>query len=147
MLGRVKQTKGSTVTEVAHQGSHFQRLWLLRHLQLHTQHMHRYVCVCVQRTPLGHRHIRCSCSGWCNYLNNVSIGLTTDNARGAAVGFTVVGNTATGTDNICCAAAGFAVVGNKATGINEDRVSMFVSSHTGAPVVARNLGVSKKYGL
>lgn len=61
----------------------------------------------------------------------------------------MAGDTATGTDDVCRAAAGLAVVGDTATGTNKDRVTMFVKSHTGAPVVTRiNDGLSQqKYGL
>ena len=49
----------------------------------------------------------------------------------------MAGDMATGTDDVCRAAAGLAVVGDTATGTNEDRVTMFVLSHTGAPVVTK----------
>lgn len=59
----------------------------------------------------------------------------------------MVGNKATGTDDICRTAAGFTVVGNTATGIDEDHVSMFVSSHTGAPVAVEIVVSQQKCGL
>ena len=70
-------------------------------------------------------------------------GLTTDNARGAPEGFSVAGDPATGTDDVCQRSGGiFSGWGHN----HCNRVIVFISSQTGAPVAARRIfaRVSKK---